>query len=164
MLQSLLADRFGLRVHNEQRDMRFLAMVLARADGQPGPSLRSATAEPDCNLRSAEAQEEMRKMEAAGHAMATAGCSPLSRLAELVTRFVETPVFDRTGLTGSWGGTLYFAADPNVGPFAGRARESDPNLPSFTTALRDQFGIRLESTRGPVDVLAIDSVRQPTEN
>ena len=163
MLQSLLEDRFGLRLRKEQREMRFLAMVLARADGRPGPELHPG---PDCRLGSDEAREEMRRKEAAGHAMASVGCTPLSRLAELVSRFVETPVLDRTGLTGNWGGTLYFAADPNVGPFAGKitAREPDPGLPSFTAALRDQFGIRLESTRGPVDVMVVDSVRQPTEN
>ena len=95
---------------------------------------------------------------------ASVGCAPLSRLAELVSRYVETPVLDRTGPTGNWGGTLYFAADSNVGPFAGKVREPDPGLPSFTSALQDQFGIRLESTRGPVEVMVIDSVRQPTEN
>jgi uncharacterized protein (TIGR03435 family) len=159
MLQSLLTDRFGLRLHRESRDMRFLAVVLARADGRPGRGLAA-----DCKIDRAAAQEEGRKKEAAGHAMATAGCAPLSALAELVSQFVETPVFDRTGLTGNFAGTLYFAADPNAGPFAGRAPEPDPGLPSFTSALRDQFGIRLESTRGPVEVMVIDSVRQPTEN
>ncbi len=164
MLQSLLEDRFGLRLRKEQREMRFLALVLARNDGRPGPSLRAAADVPNCGLNTEAAQEEMKRKEAAGHAMGGPGCAPLTRVAEWVSQFVEMPVFDRTGFTGNWGGTLYFAADPNVGPFAGRAREPDPNLPTFTSALRDQFGLRLESTRGPVEVHVIDAVRQPTEN
>ena len=165
MLRSLLEDRFGLRMHPEQREIRFLAMVLARDDGRPGPSLRARVAGADCSLGSADALEEMKRKEAAGHAMASHGCGPLSRLAELVSRFTEMPVFDRTGLSGDWGGTLYFGPDRNVGPFAGRlTADPDPNLPSFTAALREQFGIRLEQTRGPVEVHVIDSVHQPTEN
>jgi uncharacterized protein (TIGR03435 family) len=163
MLQSLLEDRFGLRLRKEEREIRFLAMVLARDDRRPGPALRS-DAEPDCGLRSNEALEEMKRREASGHAMGGPGCGPLARVAEWASRFVEMPVLDRTGLTGNWGGMLYFAADPNVGPFAGRVREPDPGLPTFTTALRDQFGLRLESTRGPVEVHVIEAVRQPTEN
>jgi hypothetical protein len=53
-----------------------------------------------------------------------------------------------------------------IGPFAGRIKAQEPNLslPSFTAALRDQFGLRLEPTRGPVDVLVVDSVHQPAAN
>ena len=164
MLQALLEDRFGLRLRKEQRDIRFLALVMARDDRRPGPSLRAAADAPNCGLNTEAAREEMKQKEAAGHAMGGPGCAPLARVAEWVSQFVEMPVLDRTGLTGNWGGTLYFAADPNVGPFAGRAREPNPNLPSFTSALRDQFGLRLESMRGPVEVHVIDAVRQPTEN
>ena len=165
MLQSLLEDRFGLRLRTEQREIRFLAMVAARADRRPGPGLRARADSADCGLRSDAALEEMKKKEASGHAMASFGCGPLVRLADLVSQFTETPVFDRTGLTGDWGGTLYFAPDRNVGPFAGRVTaEPNPNLPSFTAALQEQFGIRLEATRGTVEVHVIDAVRQPTEN
>jgi uncharacterized protein (TIGR03435 family) len=142
--------------------MRYFALVLARDDRRPGPGLRAETDVADCGRFSDAANEESKKKEAAGHSMVGPGCGPLSAVADMASRFVELPVFDRTGLTGNWGGWLYYAPERNVGPAGGR--EPDPNLPSFTTALRDQFGLRLESTRGPVEVHVIDAVRQPTEN
>ena len=158
MLQSLLADRFGLRLRKEQREMRYFALVLARDDRRPGPSLRAETDVANCGLFSDAANEESKKKEAAGHSMVGPGCGLLSQVADLASRFVEMPVFDRTGLTGNWGGWLYYAPDRSAG------REPDPNLPSFTSALRDQFGLKLESMRGPVEVHVIDAVHQPTEN
>ena len=80
-------------------------------------------------------------------------------LAELTSGHVELPIFDRTGLTGRWTATLYFAPSPGVGTQLAGA--PDPFSPS---ALQEQFGLKLEPTRGPVDVLVVDSVRQPTEN
>jgi uncharacterized protein (TIGR03435 family) len=46
--------------------------------------------------------------------------------------------------------------------YEGLRVNKDPNLPSFTTALPEQVGLKLESARGPVDVLVIDSAEQPT--
>jgi uncharacterized protein (TIGR03435 family) len=96
-------------------------------------------------------------------AMAAAGisCGPLISLAEIASRFVDLPVFDRTGLTGRWSATLYFLPAPQ-GTRPGVA--PDPSLASFPTALQEQLGLKLEATRGPVDVMVIDSVQQPTEN
>jgi uncharacterized protein (TIGR03435 family) len=50
----------------------------------------------------------------------------------------------------------------SLGPGAGST--PDPNLPSLHDALEEQLGLRLETRRGPIDVLVIDSVHQPTEN
>ena len=69
-------------------------------------------------------------------------------------------VVDRTGMTGSWDFELTFAPE-NRGPDAPPA---DPNAPSFFTAIQEQLGLKLESTKGPVEVLVIDSVEKPTED
>ena len=168
MLQSLLEDRFGLRLRKEQREMRFFAMVPARSDGSPGPYLHRC-GDARCNPKDFETIEKARPVPAQGYTMASFS-GPLSTLANLASRSVELPVFDKTGLQGSWYGALYFARDPNLptgnefAPLPASTVAPDPNLASFPTALREQLGLRLEATRGPVDVMVIDAVRQPTEN
>lgn len=120
-------------------------------------------------------RKEFEEVEKAGDKLSPTGrtllgfsCGPLANLAEVASRLAELPVFDRTGLPGRWGGTLYFASPPTVdmGPLGIRPTTAtpNPNLPSFQSALQEQFGLKLETTRGPVDVIVVDSVRQPTEN
>ena len=64
-------------------------------------------------------------------------------------------VIDRTGLAGNWDFDLRYAAESRA-PLA-----ADPDAPSLFTALQEQLGLRLESIRGPVDVLVIDRVERP---
>ena len=106
------------------------------------------------------------------------------------TRFVATNVFlrnmimltgrlghtvvDKTGLKGFFDLRLEFAPDSApvgpfgpagaVGPPVAPGTASDPPGPSIFTAVQEQLGLRLESTKGPVEVLVIDSVQKPTEN
>ena len=169
MLQSLLEDRFGLVMHKEQRDMRFFAMVPVRSDGRPGPYLHRMPDTGACDRKEYEELEKARPKMSTGSAMASFGCGPLSNLAELASRLLRTPVFDRTGITGRFTATLYFASDSGMNfgalaPVRPADVSPDPNLPSFQTALQEQLGLKLEQTRGPVDVMVVDSVHQPTEN
>jgi len=69
---------------------------------------------------------------------------------------IDRPVLDRTGLKASYAFTLKFAPPQSTNP--------DPDRPQFMTALQEQLGLKLESTRAPVDVLVIDSVERPSEN
>lgn len=83
------------------------------------------------------------------------GCGPLSLVAGMASNQLAAPVTDNTGLTGTFAYSIYFSGDP-------LATNSD--VPSFPTALREQFGLKLEPARGPVDVLVIDSVQPPTQD
>jgi uncharacterized protein (TIGR03435 family) len=78
---------------------------------------------------------------------------------------VDRPVIDMTGLEGTYDIRLEFAPIINS-PFGSPDFGSpDPQAPELFTALTEQLGLRLESRRGPVDVLVVDSaLRQPTEN
>ena len=67
-------------------------------------------------------------------------------------------VVDRTGLTGGWDFELRFAPGPPRGPLP----PVDPDAPSLFTAIQEQLGLKLESTKGPVEVVVIDSVDRPT--
>ncbi len=115
-----------------------------------------------------------RPVQAQGSAMAMAGFSgaALSILAELASRKVELPVFDTHGTVGTtgWGHSISLQIPIWVSgvrlacQVGAPAVSSDQDLVSFATALQEQLGLKLEATRGPVDVMVIDAVRQPTEN
>ena len=84
----------------------------------------------------------------------------MSRLATLLSPRVERPVQDQTGLTGNFEVDLQWRLEQSP-PDAGLP----DRLPtSVFTALQEQLGLKLESTKGPVDVVVIDSVEQPTED
>ena len=95
-------------------------------------------------------------------------------LAELLSERVGQPVIDRTGLPGVYKINLHFTPEvlrerlaAGGGPPAGGGRggggpiDEDPDLP---TALREQLGLKLETTKAPVEFLVIESVEQPSEN
>jgi bla regulator protein blaR1 len=77
-------------------------------------------------------------------------------------------VIDKTGLAGAWNYWFHYAPDrsqgPGGSPVGADQPAPDPNLVSYEQALREQLGLKLESSRGSVEVLVIDSVQQPTEN
>jgi uncharacterized protein (TIGR03435 family) len=79
-------------------------------------------------------------------------CVPMSTIVKLAVGVLRRPVEDKTALTGLWNFELVYAI------------EIESDAPSFQTALQDQLGLKVESTRSPVDVIVIDSVQQPTEN
>ena len=71
-------------------------------------------------------------------------------------------VIDKTGLAGRFDYTLEWAPDPS--PSASPAAPPEPVGPTSLQALRDELGLKVESTRGPVQTLVIDRVERPSEN
>ena len=113
----------------------------------------------------------------------TATSNPVGSLVGMLQGQAGRPIIDKTNLKGLFDITLRFSpegqpglagigAPPGAGP-AGTAgggpgglapnAASEP-LPSLFTAVQEQLGLKLESTKGPVDFLVIDSVQKPTEN
>ncbi len=80
-----------------------------------------------------------------------------------ISNQVGRAVVDRTGLTGSWDFELTFAAEPPRGPLPPGVElpPVDPDAPNLFTAVQEQLGLKLESTKGPVDVLVIERVERP---
>jgi uncharacterized protein (TIGR03435 family) len=177
MLQTLLADRFKLAVHRETKEAPMYALVIARRDGRLGPKLHPTAG--DCaawiadGRRGAPPGSRPGPPPAAGdlpcgrqmvNGFAIRGSAmTLARLADMLSPRVERPVQERTGLAGNFDLDLQWRPEPGKeGPLDAGLSESLPT--SIFTALQEQLGLKLESTKGSADVLVIDHVEQPTPN
>jgi uncharacterized protein (TIGR03435 family) len=172
-MRTLLADRFKLTVHRETREMDIYALVLARPDSAPGPNLRRTTT--DCEALMA-ANRGGPPPQAPGpnapfqcgmrgtFGRLVANSMPLGLFANNLSGRMQRVVVDRTGLTGNWDFELTFAQEPPQGPLPPGVElpPADPNAPSLVTAIQEQLGLRLQSTKGPVEVLVVDAVERPT--
>jgi uncharacterized protein (TIGR03435 family) len=174
MVRGLLADRFKLQTHTETRDGSIFALVLARRDGRLGPRLKPQAFDCAAYLakKSTDVAEDRRKAwpplcapPISSPQRIWASVRPIDALASAIARQVGRPVIDQTGLTGNYDFDLAWSpaprtsrATPDVVP---RDQQPDEGLSLFT-ALEEQLGLKLEPSRGPVDVLVIDSVQRPT--
>jgi bla regulator protein blaR1 len=170
-MRTLLAERFKLAVHRETREMDIYALVLARPDGKLGPALKPTTQ--DCAAMAAARGGPppgpppgpnspvvcgMRGLPG----RLSAGAMPMSLLASNLSGQVQRIVVDRTGLSGAWDFEITFAPERPINPPPGvEFPPADPNAPSLFTALQEQLGVRLQSTKGPVEVLVVDRIEQP---
>ena len=184
MLRAMLADRFNLKVHTESREQPIYALVLARSDAKLGAKLTRSTT--DCRALMAAGRGragEPPQMPAFGQPMVcgmrigpgsfSAGSVTLAQVASSLSNLVTRTVIDRTGLEGNFDLDLAYTPDQMPSRAPGTAPDQpilangiaiDPNGPSIFTAIQEQLGLKLESTKGPVDVLVIDSVDHPTED
>ena len=175
-MQSLLAERFKLKLHHEMRDLDVYALALV-APGMPGPALKPSPN--DCKAL-AEQTRQGKLPQPAGPPPATGivPCSILGnvgmirfdgfgmpQVANILIGQAGRIVVDRTNLPGSWQFVMTFAPEQRAGVAPdGQLAPSSPDAPSFFTALREQLGLKLESTRAPVDVTVIDAAVRPTDD
>lgn len=177
MLRSLLAERFKLSVRREAREQRLFALVVARSDKRLGPSLKASTTDCRAVVESDSASKDpARAVENLVKGLSPAcdmvyqpyrarivgSARPISDLARILSRVptLGAPVIDRTGLSGAYD----FEVTYSPAPLSAAPDQPDASRTSLFVALQEQLGLRLESTRGSVDVLVIDSVSPPTEN
>ena len=136
MLQYLLAERFNLTYHRESRPTRAYVLSVAKS----GPKLEKS------DSQDAITQNGRRSIDAKSITM--------PRFAEVLSRQMDLPVVDHTGLDGAFNLKLEWAAD---NPTANEDR-----LPIFTAI--QQLGLRLSTEKVPIEVLVIDHAEKPTEN
>jgi uncharacterized protein (TIGR03435 family) len=161
MLQTLLVQRFNLKAHQETREQPVYEVVVARSDGRLGPRLTRSDSDcatannPPTVPPSLDAPcAGLFGVGPAGGRIVSKG-QPLARVISALSMAVSRAVVDRTALQGPFDVDLQWGAD--VGPAV-----TIGDSPSIFTALQEQLGLKLEASRGPVDVLVIDSVERPT--
>lgn len=144
-LRALLADRFQLTIHHETREQQ--QYVLKVANG--GPRLATAGLVPPTNGRTG-------ILSTCGHMRGTS--ASLTNLTVYLSRQLQRPVVDATGLTARYNFELSWT--PDLSPCA----DSTENAPSIFTALQEQLGLKLESIKAPSDVVVIDAAGKPSDN
>jgi len=152
-IKALLHDRFKLALHTEMRDAPHYALVMARGDRRRGPLLHQDPT--DCAaLPPGDAGCAATR---AGGALRMSGAT-LRDVAFSLSRMLDRPVVDETGLPGAYRFELTW--DPN---YSSVSRAADDRASLFT-ALQEQLGLRLDSQKGPVEFLVIDSAERPVED
>ncbi len=145
-LVALLAERYKLNVHRETKEQPVFELVIAKN----GPRVQAVTG----NFGGLHIAKNQFTGEAA----------TIEMLRTALANQVGRPVLDRTGLIGSFDFKLTWTADtaPSLGgePTA----PADQSGPSIFTAAREQLGLELKATKGPVEVLIIDNVERPSAN
>ena len=145
MLQALLGERLKLVAHHEQRELRYLSLSL----GKDGAKIRVAQEPPlpdtGYNVAGRVVRNHM----------------SMRQLAVLISRFEHQPVIDVTGFDGFYEVKLEWMP----GDLAAQPAADAPAGPSIYQAVQSQLGLKLESRKGPLDVLVVDSALQvPIEN
>jgi uncharacterized protein (TIGR03435 family) len=180
MLQALLEDRFKLNLHRETRQAPVYELVVAKGalklkrfkEGSCVPvDPAGALQVPRPRLPQGKWCESGITGLGAIHAFGRG--ITLQAAAYLLSRNLDRPVVDKTGLTGLYDFDLEFARDPSLAgppppppPPGGLPADpsNQPSGPSIFTAVQEELGLKLESAKGPREVLVIDSVQRPSEN
>jgi len=155
MLRKLLADRFQLAFHREQKEMPIYALTVAKS----GPKLQKSTAPVD-------EQPYLITVVLPDHLRLPARNATIGQFAATMRHaWLDRPVVDRTGISGRYDFVLEWTPDETQ--FGGElhlpANPDNPE-PDLFAAVQQQLGLRLEATRGPTEILVIDRVKQPSEN
>lgn len=163
MLRKLLADRFKLTFHREQKEMSIYALTVAKSESRKnGSKLKESAVSPD-------------DTPIGPPPLIFVVTPPVVRLpgryatmAELASVFqrgvLDRPVVDKTGLAGRYDFDLEFTPDETqFSGMLGRPPGDSP-APGLFAAIQQQLGLRLEATKGPVDVLVVDRAERPSAN
>ncbi len=154
MMQALLADRFKLAMHRETKELPVFALVAAKG----GPKFHASASGGD-----GPGNGRMMRM---GRGQIELQHGTMGFFANELARQLGRTVIDKTELGGEYDIKLEWTPDEATpGPPTGeRPVPADAPGPSIFTALQEQLGLKLESTKGPVEILVIDRVEKPTEN
>jgi uncharacterized protein (TIGR03435 family) len=148
LVRKLLAERFGLATHHEQREMRVFALVLAKG----GPKMTPSADDPSAPMHENDSQS-------GGQATMRAKNVSTGELAGMLMRlFLDRPVIDQTALTRRYDFQLKWMQDET------RASTDGTAPAGLFTAVQEQLGLKLVPVKAPADVLVVDKVERPGAN
>jgi uncharacterized protein (TIGR03435 family) len=173
MLQSLLEDRFQLKLHRETREAPVYDLTIAKggsklklSEDQTPPSMPERGGPP---LQPRTVPRGGMKMVNGDFEASALSFDDFARA--LAALYLHRPVNDKTGLKGLYDIKLRWTPDPAIGasvgpggPVAPAPPSGDPPGPDIFTAIQEQLGLRLESAKGPVEFFVIDSAQRPSGN
>ena len=142
MFEQVLTARFGMKTHRETRELPVYDLMVAKG----GTKMKEAQAEEPMQWQFGAPTGDVKWVNA-----------PASSMVWFLGRETGRPVVDKTGLTGKYDFTLEF--EP-----AARAGKDESGRPSIFTALEEELGLKLVPAKEPVEVLVIDSIKQPGAN
>lgn len=153
MFQRLLVERFNLRFHRETKEMATYELIVDKGGSK---------------MKLNETPDDFRdfSLRAAGRGKMIAEREPMSHFIWFLAQQLGRPVIDKTGLGRAYDFTLEWVPESVGVKGAIEARDApvDQDGPSLLTALKEQLGLRLESHKGPVEVLVIDGAEKPSTN
>ena len=165
MLQTLLADRFQLKIHKELRELPVYALQIGKNGPKLEPSRGSGCFDPVADPKAFIVPTTLPcgGFRNASNQMAGAKIT-MSHFTANLSKYVGRAVVDKTGLDGAYDITLQWTPDETQAFLATGPPAADASGPSIFSAVQEQLGLRLESQKGPVDVLVIDHAEKPDAN
>jgi uncharacterized protein (TIGR03435 family) len=161
MFQALLTDRFKIAYHRDTKELPVFLLVVAKG----GPKLQEgkpADASPDVAGSTGTGTLQFGQ-----NGLMTFKAMPLSSLLLVLSQQVGRTVLDKTGLTGRYDFTWNFNQSAAPGGGRGGASPSaspDSEPPSIFTVLQEELGLKLDSGKGPVEIIVIDHIERPSGN
>ena len=169
LLQSLLADRFKLKLGHQTRELTVYALTVAKS----GPKFHESATPSQAQ---GSGSEPRRGIMMNGRGELTVSDARLEMFANALSHQLGRIVLDKTGLSGRYDFTLHWTPEPGEGPampggpgpgrddHGGAPPPPEQSGPSIFTALQEQLGLKLESQKAPVDILVVEHVERPSEN
>ena len=159
MFQSLMEDRFKLKAHRETRDMPEYELAIAKDKSKLVPSHgdepMTVTIE-EKRITQPPGTCTTSMWREGSHLICHA--APMEKIIAQVSGSTQTPVVDRTGLTGTYDLNVLYVPDDR------RLNAETESGPSLAAALQEELGLKLEKGKGPVEVLVIDHLEKPSPN
>jgi uncharacterized protein (TIGR03435 family) len=157
MIQKLLTDRFQLKFHFEKTDLSVYAIRIAKTGSKITRSQDDSKGLPGWYFGRTGSGTTL-----------TFRNSPISQVSAILQNWLDKPVVDQSGLSEKYDFTLTFTPDAALTALLGGpplpAADNPDAAPDLFAAFQQQLGLKLESTKAPVDVMVIDKVEKPSEN